>query len=53
MGRRGERSRDSRHYYDWIEAALQDRLAAELLITDERLYDSCDLDRSVGIPAAE
>ena len=41
MGRRGERSRDSRHYYDWIEAALQDRLAAELLITDERLYDSC------------
>lgn len=41
MGRRGERSRDSRRYYDWIEAALQDRLAAELLVSDERLYDSC------------
>ena len=41
MARRGSWSRDSKDYEDWIDAAYQDRLAAELLFTDPRLYDSC------------
>lgn len=40
MSRRGPRPHDSKHYWDWVEAAYLDRLAAELLMTDERLYEA-------------
>ena len=32
MARRGENSRDSRHYYDWLEFAAEDLHCAEVLL---------------------
>ena len=36
MARRGENSRDSRHYYDWLEFAAEDLHCAEVLLADRQ-----------------
>lgn len=35
MGRRGDRSGDSRHYFDWLEFASQDLLTARILLEQD------------------
>lgn len=36
MARRGENSRDSRHYYDWLEFAAEDLHCAKVLLSDRQ-----------------
>ncbi len=36
MARRGENSRDSRHYYDWLEFAAEDLHCAGVLLSDRQ-----------------
>ena len=38
---RRERKRDSRHFFDWLDAAFLDLLSAERLLHDSRLYSNC------------
>ncbi len=38
---RAHNSDDSRRYYDWLDRAGEDMVTAELLIKDDRCYNSC------------
>lgn len=40
MSRRGERSRDSRHYYDWLEFAAEDLHCAQLLLNEKQCLNA-------------
>lgn len=41
MARRQRHSDDSRHYYDWLDKAEDDMIAAEVLAKDDRCYNLC------------
>lgn len=40
MGRRGERGRDSRHYYDWLEFAAEDLHCASILLAEKQCLNA-------------
>lgn len=42
MGRRRSNHRtDSKHFYDWVDRAAEDMIAARILMEDDRCYNVC------------